>query len=72
MRGHTEASFPSTLFALCLLEATPPLSSTVIDCTGTAIYTKERENSVIFVYARLRYTVKAYCKYIILVYQLRC
>lgn len=40
MRGHTGASFPLTLFALCWLEATPPLSSAVTDCTSAAKHTK--------------------------------
>lgn len=60
MRGHTEASFPLTLFALCLLEATPPRSRTVIDCTSAAKYTKGGENSVVSLYACLRHTVSAH------------
>ena len=33
IRGHTEDSFPSTLFAQCKLEATPPLSSNLTTST---------------------------------------
>lgn len=32
MRGHTEASFPTTLFALCLLNATPPTIQQYLYC----------------------------------------
>lgn len=55
MRGHTEASFPPTLFALCcwmLLLPYPVLLVTVQVLSHTQ---KEGETSVPIVYVTLRY-----------------
>lgn len=46
MRGHTAASFPSVVFALHSLRATPPLPRAVFVCTGTTVHTKEQTNGV--------------------------